>query len=186
MRRGLLLRSRSRHRVWPRPFLDHIVELVDERAGLNEGRHTGLDGGNDHGISRGHAISLNRHKTGDSSGGGYPLQLLFADRFRPTSTCCPLANRTQGPPEPSRLQATPEFGAVLTATAPLVLKEQIIRVERTLPRLEHVGSPATQRLPNEIATTTQPANNLLDRHAVPGKRHGERRKSVAKEAEPRK
>src|ERR1700726_4094397 len=70
----------------------------------------------------GHAISLNRHKTGDSSGGGHPLQLLFADRFRPTSTCCPLANRTQRSPEPLRLQATPEFGAVPTATAPLALK----------------------------------------------------------------
>jgi len=27
------------------------VELVDERAGLNKGRHTSLDGGNDHGIT---------------------------------------------------------------------------------------------------------------------------------------
>src|ERR1700679_1362947 len=127
MRRGLLLRSRSRHRAWDRPFSDHIVELVEYRAGLNKGRHTSLDGGNDHGISLGHAISLNRHKTGDSSGGWHPLQLLFADRLRPTSTCCPLANRTQGSPEPLRLQATPEFGAVATATAPLALKEQIMR-----------------------------------------------------------
>lgn len=48
------------------------------------------------------------------------MQLLFADRFRPTSTCCPLANRTQGSPEPSRLQTTPEFGAVATVTAQVV------------------------------------------------------------------
>src|ERR1700676_2223930 len=171
MRRGLLLRSRSRHRVWDLLFLDDIVELVEERGGLNKGRHTSLDGGNDHGISLGHAISLNRHKTGDSSGGGHPLQLLFANRFRPTSTCCPLANRTQGSPEPLRLQATPEFGAVATATAPLALKEQIMRVERTLPRLEHVGSPTPQRLANEIATMAQAADHLLDRNAVPGERH---------------
>src|ERR1700733_3038641 len=118
-------------------FSNHIVELVEERAGLNKGRQTSLDGGNDHGISLGHAISLNRHKTGDSSGGWHPLQLLFADRLRPTSTCCPLANRTQGSPEPLRLQATPEFGAVATATAPLALKEQIMRVERSPERATH-------------------------------------------------
>ena len=46
-----------------------------------------------------------------------------------------------------------------------------MRVERTLPRLEHVGSPTPQRLANEIATMTQAADNLLDRNAVPGERH---------------
>ena len=92
MRRGLPLRAQSRRRVWPRLLSDHVVELVDERAGLNKGRHTSLDGGDDHGISLGHAISSNRHETGDSSGRRNSLQLLFADRFRPTSTCCPLAD----------------------------------------------------------------------------------------------
>jgi hypothetical protein len=53
------------------------VELVDERAGLNKGRHTSLDGGDDHGISLGHAISSNRHETGDSSGRRNSLQLYL-------------------------------------------------------------------------------------------------------------
>jgi hypothetical protein len=35
-----------------------------------------------------------------------------------------------------RLQATPEFSAIAAAAAPLALKEQIVRVERALPRLE--------------------------------------------------
>jgi hypothetical protein len=35
-----------------------------------------------------------------------------------------------------RLQATPEFSAIAAAAAPLALEEQIVRVERTLPRLE--------------------------------------------------
>lgn len=144
---------------------------ADKRASFNKGRHTGLDGGKDRRISLSHAISFNRHETGDSSGRENPLQLLFADRFRPTSTCCPLTNRTQGSPETSRLQATPEFGAVATATTPLILKEHVIRVERALPRLEYVGSPATQDLANEIATMAQAADDLFDRHAVPRERH---------------
>jgi hypothetical protein len=34
----------------------------------------------------------------------------------------------------------PEFATIATATAPPTLKEQVIRVERALPRLEHAGS----------------------------------------------
>ena len=126
----------------------------------------GLDGGDDYGIGLGHAISIDGHEMRNSSGRGNPLQLLFAGRFRPTSACCPLANGAEGSPEPLRLQATPELSAIATAAAPLALKEQIVCVERALPRSEHVGSPATQRLPNEIATMPQAADNLLDRQAV--------------------
>ena len=142
------------------------MELVDERAGLNKGWHTSLDGGDDYGIGLGHAISIDGHETRNSSGRGNPLQLLFAGRFRPTSACCPLANGAEGSPEPLRLQATPEFSAIATAAAPLALKEQIVCVERALPRSEHVGSPATQRLSNEIATMPPAADNLFDRQAV--------------------
>jgi hypothetical protein len=130
------------------------------RAGPHNGRHASLDGGDHHGISLGHAISC------DSSGRRNPLQLLFADRVRPTSTCCPLADGTQRSPEPLRLQATPEFRTIATAAAPLALKEQMVRVERALPRLEDVGSSATQRLSNEVATVTQAVDNLLDRRAL--------------------
>jgi len=44
----------------------------------------------------------------------------------------------------------------------------MVCVERALPCLEHIGSSATQRLSNEIATMTQAADNLLDRQAVGG------------------
>ena len=125
------------------------MELVDEGASLNKGRHAGLDGGNDHAISLGHAISFNCHETRNGSGRGYPLQLLFADRFSTDVDVLSTRQRAQGSPEASRLQSTPEFGAIATATAPLALKEQIVCVERTLPCSEHVSSPATQRLPNE-------------------------------------
>jgi hypothetical protein len=136
------------------------------RAGPHNGRHASLDGGDHHGISLGHAISFDGHEMRDSSGRRNPLQLLFADRVRPTSTCCPLADGTQRSPEPLRLQATPEFGTIATAAAPLALKEQMVRVERALPRLEDIGSSATQRPSNEAATVTQAADSLLDRRAL--------------------
>src|ERR1700749_4399426 len=96
------------------------------------------------------------------------MQPLFADRFRSTPACCPLTNGAQGSPEPLRLQATPEFRAIAATAVPLALKEQIVRVERALPRLEHIGSSATQRLSNGIATMTQAADNLCDRQPAGG------------------
>src|SRR5437660_3077436 len=160
MRRGFSLRLRSRRRVWPHPSFGSC-RGTGRRARGPKGWHTSLDGGDDYGIGLGHAISIDGHEMRNSSGRGNPLQLLFAGRFRPTSTCCPLANGAEGSSEPLRLQATPEFSAVATAAAPPALKEQIVCVERALPRSEHVGSPATQRLSNEIATMPQTADNLL-------------------------
>lgn len=107
-----------------------------------------LDRRDCHGVGLGQMVPGCRHQPRDRPGRRHLLQLLIRSAFGPPSAGCPLCDYAQGTAKAFGLQASPELSAVAAARSPDFIQQWQLRIQRTLPKPEHIsahhGSPGGQ------------------------------------------
>src|ERR1700681_607084 len=99
---------------------------------------------------------------------------MIASLFGVTTPGRPFTDHPQGTAKAVRFELPPQFGAVAAAAGPLCIEQRQICVKRALPHSEHIASIASKHLTDKTSTVAGFANDLFDRHTVPGE--GENRR----------